>query len=360
MSWIETGKNNNFLKYAYYSDGNWSSAKTIARGNDWFVNWADFPSVIAADSTEPMAAHWLKKTPGNKYAYSVNLSFKSSDGSWSTPLTPHKDNTATEHGFVSMIPWDAETILAVWLDGRQTANRPEDAYYDIQKAMTLRGALITKQGTITEKFLIDDAVCDCCQTSLIKTPNGAVIAYRNRTDEEIRDIYISRFDGRKWSSPKAIHDDNWQIGACPVNGPKLAAADSTVLIAWYTGARKSPSVKASVSNDAGKHFSDPVTLSKNMPLGRVDASLQKSKGYVSWMEGDQQRTDQANLQLAVMELGDRNLKTYTIDKLNPSRKTGFPQMERLGEDLIFAWTTNDTTQSSITTKKISLRSLSAL
>lgn len=353
MSWISADDSVNALKYARYAGGQWGAPQTIARDSTWFVNWADFPSLIA-DANGPLAAHWLNKKPGGTYAYDVNVSTMSQSGTWSNPLIPHTDSTATEHGFVSMIPWDNNTILAVWLDGRRSANRSPDEYYDISKAMTLRGALISMDGEIEQQFLIDESVCDCCQTSLVKTDKGAIVAYRNRTDNEIRDIYLSRFDGSSWSNPTAVHHDGWKIGACPVNGPKLAAADSTVLLAWHTGANQKPAAKAAVSMDYGKNFSKPIQLNEHESLGRVDAALHNGKGYVSWMEQSSNNKKMGDLRLASFAVRDTTYQSKTIDQLNSARKTGFPQMEVIADHLIFAWTAVDSSTSKIKTLRARL------
>lgn len=350
MSWITSTGQDHSLQYARYDNQEWSSPHTIAQDSSWFVNWADFPSIIA-NSGGPVAAHWLNKIPGGPYAYNVNISMASSADQWSSSITPHQDGTATEHGFASMIPWDDNTILVVWLDGRRTADRTESEYYDIDKAMTLRGALLSTDGEIKEKFLIDDSVCDCCQTSLIKTSGGAVVAYRNRTDDEIRDIYLSRFDGNEWSQPDIVHEDGWKIGACPVNGPKLASVDSTVLVAWHSGASDKPSAKAAISADSGVNFSDPIVFNKNESLGRVDAALKNEKAFVSWLEKD---GDKANFQLASFAPSDTSFSTLNIDRINSSRQTGFPQMEIVGDKIIFAWTDVDSAASQIKTKSLSL------
>ncbi|MDZ7680168.1 MAG: hypothetical protein U5J63_00310 [Fodinibius sp.] len=353
MSWISEKDTTHTLNYARYSSGHWSTPAVIAESSSWFVNWADYPSIIGND--KPIAAHWLNKIPGGTYAYNIQISTTDSSEQWQPPFSPHNDGTATEHGFVSMIPWDDDTILAVWLDGRRSANRSPDEYYDISKAMTLRGALIATDGTVQRTFLIDEAVCDCCPTSLVKTDSGAVVAYRNRTDDEIRDIYLSRFDGTTWTDPASVHNDSWKIGACPVNGPKLAAADSTVLLAWHTEVNKSPTAKAVISQDYGASFGSPITLNKAPSLGRVDAALHGEKAYVSWLEKSKNHADTAKLQLGSFGIADTAVTTQTIDKLNSSRQTGFPQMESVGDTLIFAWTHVDSATTGITTKKMQLR-----
>ena len=351
MSWITNNQNQTHsLNYASYSNNKWTSTKTIATDSTWFINWADFPSIIA-DQNGPIAAHWLNKKPGGSYAYDVNISTADNSGNWNKTLTPHNDDTPTEHGFASMVPWDDETFLVVWLDGRKTDGRSDEDYFNITFAMTLRGALINKEGDILRRFLIDDSVCDCCQTSLVKTTDGAVVAYRNRTDNEIRDIYTSRFDGEEWSSPNAVYDDGWKVGACPVNGPKLAARDSLITIAWHTGATNTPTSKYAYSIDSGNTFSKPITLNDRTSLGRVDAETYEGVSYLSWMEKGK---NTALLKMATFD-GDKQIsQPKTVAKLNESRKTGFPQMERVNEILFFAWTKPDSTGTEIITQKILL------
>lgn len=351
MSWITQSDNKNHsLNYASYSDNEWTTPKTIATDSTWFVNWADFPSVIA-DKNGPIAAHWLNlKNPG-PLAYDVQISTVDDSNGWTDAFIPHDDGTSTEHGFVSMIPWDNGSFLAVWLDGRQTEGRSDEDYYELDNAMTLRGAIISSSGTIQQRFLIDDAVCDCCPTSLVKTTDGAVVAYRNRTNNEIRDIYTSQFNGEEWTSPKAVYDDGWKIGACPVNGPKLAAEDSLVAIAWHTGTNGNPTAKYAYSMDNGTSFSEPVILNKGTSLGRVDAEIYRGISYLSWME---KTGTQTTLKLASFKKDKTITKAKTIAKLNESRRTGFPQMEQSGNNLIFAWTNPDTAQTQVITKKMSL------
>lgn len=183
MSWISSDKNGfHSLNYSRYTGGKWDTPQPIARDSSWFVNWADFPSIVASQNG-PRAVHMLNKKPGGPYSYDINI-YPFENGQKRSRLTPHTGSTATEHGFVSMIPWDNDTFLAVWLDGRQSANRTDEQYFELDYAMSLRGVFLSTSGEIEESFLIDDAVCDCCPTSLVKTPEGALVADRDRTEEE--------------------------------------------------------------------------------------------------------------------------------------------------------------------------------
>src|SRR5688572_20314273 len=61
LSWIERDGPKTTLRFAERTANGWSAVRDVASGTDWFVNWADVPSVIRLASGE-LAAHWLQKS----------------------------------------------------------------------------------------------------------------------------------------------------------------------------------------------------------------------------------------------------------------------------------------------------------
>ena len=120
LSWIETTGNQATLRFSERTGNAWSAARTVASGTDWFVNWADVPSVVRlADGT--LAAHWLQKSGTDTYAYDVRLSYSRDEGkTWAASFLPHDDATKTERGFASLfqMPGARAGLGLVWLDGR--------------------------------------------------------------------------------------------------------------------------------------------------------------------------------------------------------------------------------------------------
>ena len=104
LSWVERAGTRATLKFAERTATGWSPLTTVAAGDDWFVNWADVPSVLRLDDGV-LAAHWLQKSGTATYAYDVRLSYSKDDGrTWSSSFTPHHDGTQREHGFASLFP----------------------------------------------------------------------------------------------------------------------------------------------------------------------------------------------------------------------------------------------------------------
>jgi hypothetical protein len=337
LSWVEkTGENRHALRFSVRDREQWSAPRTIAEGANWFVNWADFPSLVAlADGA--LVAHWLVKNAADTYAYDVNIS-RSTDGgkSWSKPLVPHRDGTKTEHGFVSLVPMAGGRVGAVWLDGRNMKEGGHEGHASHSGDMTLRFAAIDARGGISEEALLDGRVCECCQTSAAMTSEGAVAVYRDCSDKQIRDISIVRLQKGRWSEPRTLHADNWQIEGCPVNGPSIAARRSRVAVAWFTASNDAPRVNMVFSNDAGATFGNAIKVDDGSPLGRVEvAMLADGAALVVWVErtakGAQIRARRINAD------GSRDQAIIVAESV-AARASGFPQVVSSGDEIFFAWT----------------------
>jgi hypothetical protein len=338
LSWVEkTGEKRHTLRFAARDASGWSGARTVAEGDNWFVNWADFPSVIAlADGS--MAAHWLVKSGKGTYAYDVNIS-RSKDGgkTWAKPVVPHTDGTQTEHGFVSLLPLQDGRLGAVWVDGRATKDVGEGhGEGPLPVSMQLRYATLNADGKLSDEAVLDDRICECCQTSAAVTADGVVAAYRDRSAEEVRDIHFVRGQAGGWGAPRPVHADKWQINACPVNGPSVAADGRRVALAWYTGEGENPRVQVAFSADAGATFGPPTRVDDGNTLGRVDVVLlADGSALVCWMSGGAEGG--ANKVRRVAPDGTLG-PVAVIAQTDPSRSSGFPRMARVGDTVHFAWT----------------------
>jgi hypothetical protein len=337
MSWLAPHDDGHALWFARLREQTWSEPMPVAAGVDWFVNWADFPAIIElGDGT--LVAHWLQKSSPETYAYDVMLT-RSRDGgaTWSPPERPHTDDTQTEHGFVSLLPLDSDSFLVAWLDGRETAAAAQmAAAHEHAGAMTLRARHSDSSGAWREDVLLDSRVCDCCQTAAVSTSRGVTVAYRGRTEGEIRDIRVINRRSDVWQSPYTLHEDGWRIDACPVNGPALAADGDRVAAAWFTGAADRPRVYAAFSTDGGDSFGPPVPIDEGRVKGRVGAVLlEDGSALISWLAGE---GPAAEIRLRRIR-ADGSADPYAVlAGTSAGRASGFPRMVRAGARLVFAWT----------------------
>ena len=341
LSWIEPRGDGHALRFARHGNAGWSAPGTIAEGDDWFVNWADTPH-LAATPDGALWAHWLRKSAAATYAYDVVLS-RSGDGgaTWSAPRVVNRDGTPTEHGFVAMWPAGPSSLGIAWLDGRATAggHGGHDGHGG-GGMMTLRTARFDAAFARHEETRLDASACDCCQTAAAATRAGHVVAYRDRTRDEIRDIAVVRHDGVDWQPPRIVHADGWRMPACPVNGPALAARDDTVVVAWYTAAGGVPRVRVAASTDAGASFGAPVEAdSGDAVQGRLAVALD-ADGHGAWVTWLREDASGQSLRLARFEPGSRVLmpSIAAARVAGKGRGTGFPQLVVSGDRIHLVWT----------------------
>ena len=74
LSWIERSGSRATLRFSERTATGWSPATTVAGGDDWFVNWADVPSVLRLDDGSLVGdvgfaaarerASWITPVPG--------------------------------------------------------------------------------------------------------------------------------------------------------------------------------------------------------------------------------------------------------------------------------------------------------
>ena len=339
LSWVEKLDAKRYaLRITLRDNSGWTEPRTVAEGDNWFVNWADFPSVVGfADGS--LAAHWLVKSGTATYAYDVNIALSKDGGkTWSKPLVPHLDKTQTEHGFVSLVPLRDGRLGAIWLDGRNMKDMKEghDEGQPLPVSMTLRYAAIDANGNLADESELDERVCECCQTSAALSSEGIVAVYRDRSQNEVRDIYSVRQANAAWAKPQAVYADNWEINGCPVNGPAIAATGQDVVVAWFTGAGSKPTVKVAFSRDSGATFGAPIQIDDGEMQGRVDVLLLPDKSaLVLWLAGN---TEGGEIKVRRVQTDGALGPPAVIAKTDISRSSGFPRMALLGTEVHFAWT----------------------
>ncbi len=349
LSWMERGEASSALRFARIDASGLGESFTVVDEPRMFVNWADLPSVLHVGG-DHWVAHWLRYSADRTYSYDVVVS-QSFDGgrTWSEPITAHTDGTPTEHGFVSMHR-DREGVALLWLDGRDTADEPgEDP---LATSMTLRSAVIDKNGQRLREQLVDDSVCDCCQTDVAVAASGPVAVYRDRTAAEVRDIYVSRFVDGAWQPGVPLHDDGWVIPGCPVNGPSIVADGERVAVAWFTAANDAPIVRLALSEDSGATFGAPLEIAAGRLAGFVGlASLGDGSLAVSWVERSVDGNNAINLRL-VNAAGVPG-PAHAVGATRQLRV--FPQLGFHNDSLFLAWTDESDEAGQLEAIRVPLR-----
>lgn len=299
LSWTEPTAKGRAVKFSRLDRAarRWTAARTIAEGADLEKSSANVP-LLVIQANGRLTAVWSVNNPaapapasaaapahdhGDHAAHMHNddarhalYSQSADDGAtWSAPQPLSRESDAT--AFPSLAALPDGRLLAVWLDGRGKQQAPGDSQKLYARIL----------GAAGPDVLVDHRVCECCQTTLTSFPDGSVLlAYRGRTDEEIRDIMATRFSDEHWEAPQRLSRDRWKINACPINGPQLDSDGPRVTAAWFTAADNEPRVLVASSPDAGGLYTMPSRVDLGHALGRVDTLiLRDGAQLVSWLEG---------------------------------------------------------------------------
>jgi len=333
LSWVERGEKQLAVMWlSVLKDKGWSEPVEVMRGTDLFLNWADFPSVCVLENGV-LIAQWLRQGD-DPHGYMAEFSISSDGGKhWSKPKLLHDDRADVEHGFVSMIAIDKETFGAIWLDARKAAGKEDSEY---QTALYFR--TIGAQGELGKEMILDPRVCDCCPTSLVANAKGELLAtYRDRSEEEVRDIALVKFDGKAWSEPRLVNDDKWLIDGCPVNGPRARTAAGLSAVAWFTGVGGGGgSVRLAFSKD--DWFGAPIDIDEGRPVGRVDlVLLEKETALVAWMEYSGE--GQADWRVRTVSQTGKSGASLKVGTVPSDRASGYLRMVPADDSVVLTWTT---------------------
>lgn len=335
LSWLEpAGGGNHAMKFARFdaSARHWDPAQTIATGPGWFVNWADFPQLAVQDRR--MTAVWFEEnpvTPGHAghhgSGYHARCSTSADGGAtWGTSRPVSMESRAVE--FTALQPLPDGRLLAAWLDGRAG-----------EAGMQLWSRVLGDPDS--PETLVDPLVCDCCQLGFTPLPDGgALLAYRGRTRDEVRDMRVARYRAGRWEKPRALHDDGWKIPACPVNGPRLAGAGGRTAAVWFTGAADTSRVNLATATGPDGAFGPPQRIDLGRPQGRVNAAaLPDGTVAVTWLEMTGPDGAAGGIQLRTLSPSGALSAPVMLAATRTTRATGFPRLAWLdGKKLLLSYT----------------------
>ena len=340
LSWVERQGKTATFKFAERTATGWSTPMTVIASDTLMVNSADVPSVRV--TPDGYAAAWLMESGPDPEAYDLRVAFSGDGKTWTTPKPPNTDKTTSQHGFATLFPFQSG-IGVVWLDGRATHGDEGD--------MQLRFASFDMAHRFQSDTLIDSRVCECCSTSVAVTAEGPIVAYRDRSAGEIRDIYVARYAGAgKWAAPVRVHADNFKIEACPINGPSISANGKDVVVAWFTAPNDKQQSFVAFSHDAGRTFGKAVKVEDQGTLGRMQVALAPDgAAIVGWVEFANEKST-----FKVRRIGADGVRGPSVSVADISG-TRFPRLAVARNEAVVAWTESEKESSRVKTARIALR-----
>lgn len=241
LCWTEQdGQDSLFrLKYAVYnSDHHTFGEPVTVPASAGSSNSAESMGKVLFKGDGTVVAIFGKRFPKEKnpFAGAIYYSLSSDAGkSWSAAQFLHSDTShAYGRSFFDVDVLKDGELAAVWLDGR---------YGKSIKGSALFFARTTKGKGFGSDTCLEKGTCECCRTDLLTDQQGNLhLAYRNISypsvfsDKQVRDMVykVSTDQGKTFSVPKGISNDNWEITGCPHSGPSLAVTKRGVQALWFT------------------------------------------------------------------------------------------------------------------------------
>jgi hypothetical protein len=337
LSWIEPAPAGGVaLRFASLASGGWSSARTVVADPLVAVDPANVPGVVPL-SGGAWAAFWsMNPTASQAHARTLSVATSADGTTWSEPAHPH-GAVPTDHAMASLVPSpDGGRFGIAWLDGRAG----EMSEYG-EGGTGLYWA-DWNGSSFSRETLLDARVCDCCKTSAAWTPQGPIVAYRDRGDNERRDISLVARDGEAWSDPAWVRDDGWVLTACPTNGPAVAARGASTVIGWFSGGGGQKAVRVALSSDAGRTLGPASRVDGGDPVGRVETTvLSDGSAAVVWLE---RVGSGAEVRARRVGVDGVAAAPVTVAATSPSKKSGYPRVAATGpREILVAWidTTGD-------------------
>jgi len=338
LAWTEEIATGHALVGTSFRAGIASPPRTFAAGESWFVNWADVPRIAARG--EHLMITWLDRLGKGTYAYGVRYALSADGGnSWSKPALLHDDATPTEHGFASLVPLADGGFAAAWLDGRAMGGGGHGSEGG-HGAMSMRVRRLRPDAGPGDEIVLDERVCECCPTDMVALADGRlVVAYRDRSETEVRDIVVQAGRATNRDSWSRVYEsgDGWTIPGCPVNGPSLSAFENRVALAWYTGAGDRAHVRLSFSDAGLEEFGPAVDFEEVNASGRVQVVHTGDGAALCWMDLDPEIGAEWLFRFVSeesLEMGD----TLVLGSAEGDRSAGYPTMQRVGDRILCAFT----------------------
>ncbi|MBV8729830.1 MAG: exo-alpha-sialidase [Acidobacteriia bacterium] len=324
LSWIEPVKSGGFaLRYAVRGANGWSEARTVVANRHFFRHPAEVPEVIPMNDHLWMA-HWVENVESSEAEF-VYVSSSTDGIHWSAPVMVNKDKSQVEHGLVSMAASGNGEVSLFWLETPEGEDGP--GY--------LMHSVVNAAGQPIKEERLESDVCNCCPTAVTRTAKGLLVAYRDRTKDDIRDISVLRFENGKWSQSKNVHADGWKLNACPTNAAAVASRGDRVALAWYTGAQNMPRVQMIFSTDGGVTFGKPVLVSTGHAYGYTSVALaDDGTAYVSWLQQGPGNVAQV-LARAVSAAGTAGPVAQLAE--GGRMALGYPRVVSAGSETWIAW-----------------------
>lgn len=357
INWTEWDKQNkhNYLKFAFFNKKTNTFQKEIKIPSSLGLQMHEESMAKIGISTKGILyAVYRRKATNSKTRFGGYICYsisKDKGKTWSKEYKLVNDKTSASQSFfdIALLP-DGELGM-VWLDSR----KPIDKNH---KGKTVYYAKTNLDKGFIEEKPIAGSTCECCRTDIyVDNQNSIHVAYRNLVDikepyfdgqgeMEIRDMYYlnSTNNGKTFSKPIPISQDNWHVAGCPHTGPSLSNNGNKLAATWYTGKENEEGIYYTIKENDESFFRPRTLLTTNGHHPQMISNFGKNYVvYETYYENEQKGYNKIQLE----EINDSFIrKSFEISKklTNNSHAILTPITNTT---ILIAWTNSDTRNPKI-------------
>jgi hypothetical protein len=203
----------------------------------------------------------------------------------------------------------------------------------VHKVSTDRGR------TFSPARMVKDDICECCRLALAWDGAQPVVFWRDMIPGGCRDHSLARITGGE-KAPAVVRatDDDWEIAACPHQGPSVAVSDGVTHLAWFTGdGRRGAGSFYRRTTDGGRTFSEPVRVGGATAM-RPQLLARERRVWLVWKEA----TKGGGTAVLAMRSSDAGA-TWSAAREVAHTKGGsdHPLLVAAGPDVLLSWLSDD-------------------
>jgi hypothetical protein len=291
----------------------------------------------------------------------------------STPLSG--SDAPGNRGWESIAASRNGSFVTLWLDHRELAPKPGAApmnHAEHQHVTSgenktdgftraqLSQLFVLARGDARSAHGIARGVCYCCKTALASDDSGGFYAaWREVYQGNIRDIAFAKStdNGRTFSAPIRVSEDNWVLDGCPENGPAIAVdAAKRIHVVWPTlvpGATpNSPPTLAlfyATSADGARFTPRQQIPAEGVPRHPQIALGSSGQVLVVW---DEQLSGTRNIALARGTIDGQGTARFSREAMRDEAPATYPFVATTRAGTIVGWTSGTSEQTVIRTKQL--------
>jgi len=232
--------------------------------------WRGDPPTIAVAPDQTVFVGWTASVESESgHTTDIYLSSSRDHGQTFGPAVKVNDDAKPAvHGMHSLAVGSDGRVYVAWLDER---NIKPLAMNDVKKNASSSGHHMESNRELffassadgghsfTPNQRVASNVCPCCKTALAINRDGRIyLSWRQVLPGDLRHIAVSSSadQGKTFTSPVIVSDDQWVLAGCPVSGSTLSVAvDGTLSVLWYSAGKNGETgLYWSQSKDNGATF----------------------------------------------------------------------------------------------------------